>query len=178
MHALSHAILTPRLRLEPMTPALALAAREGPAAFAETIGAEAPTDWCAASLRLISRAADPSWSAPPPRRAVAVHRDEGVIVGDVRFEPPQPHLRFLGEIEIGYGIAQSRRRQGYASEAAGAMIGWLFAEAGVETILAGCDKDNLASIRTLRRLGFRLDSTPGRAFWWVLQRSPHPATSA
>ena len=30
--------------------------------------------------------------------------------------------------------------------------------------------ENVASVRTLMRLGFLLDSTPGRTFWWVLTR--------
>jgi [ribosomal protein S5]-alanine N-acetyltransferase len=176
MRALTHPILTPRLRLEPVTPAMALAAREGQGAFAEAIGAEAPPDWCASSLGLISRAAG-GWRPTMPTRAVAIHLGDGVVVGDVRFEPPRPSQRDLGEVEIGYSVAKARRRQGYATEAAGAIIDWLFAEAGVATVLAGCDKDNRASVRTLRRLGFWLDSNPGRIFWWV-RHAPQLASRA
>ncbi len=170
MHALTHPILTPRLKLEPVTAALAQAARAGQGAFAELIGAEAPLDWCAASLPLVARSAAHAWGADPaPTRAVAIHRAEGAIIGDVRFEPSmRAQGRPVGEVEIGYSVAQSRRRQGYAVEATGALIDWLLAEAGAESIIAGCDSRNLASVRTLRRLGFWLDSTPGRTFWWTL----------
>jgi ribosomal-protein-alanine N-acetyltransferase len=90
-------------------------------------------------------------------------------VGDVRFEPiPGPLGRLGSEFEIGYAVARSRRRQGYAVEAAGAVIDWLLAEGGAEAVWAGCDAANVASVRTLMRLGFLLDSTPGRTFWWVL----------
>jgi ribosomal-protein-alanine N-acetyltransferase len=166
MMLLDHPLHTPRLRLEPVTPALAEAARAGQAAFADVIGAEAPAEWCAASLGLVARSISHAWGpAPAPTRAIAVHRQEDAVVGDVRFEPS---LRAAREFEIGYGIAKSRRRQGYAVEAVGAVIDWLFDEAGAETILAGCDSRNLPSVRTLRRLGFWLDSNPGRTFWWVL----------
>ncbi len=166
MRPLSHPLHTPRLRLEPVTPALARAARAGQAAFAVVIGAEAPADWCAASLPLVARAAAHAWGpAPAPTRVVAIHREDGVVVGDVRFDP-SPQM--IGEVEIGYSIALSRRRQGYAVEATGAVIDWLVAEGGAASITAGCDARNVASVRTLRRLGFWLDSTPGRTFWWTL----------
>lgn len=168
MRALLTPLLTPRLRLEPVTPELALAAHEGQDAFAAAVGAAAPSDWCKASLRLVAASARRGWGPFTPTRAIAIHRSEGVVVGDVRFEPPAPAQADLGDVEIGYGVAASRRRQGYAVEAAGAVIAWLFSEGGAETIIAGCDAANIPSVRTLRRLGFVLDSNPGRVFWWVL----------
>lgn len=174
--ALELPLYTPRLRLEPVTPALALAAREGQAAFADVIGADAPADWCASSLPLVARSISHAWGpAPAPTRAIAIHREEGAVIGDVRFEPS---LRAAREFEIGYGVARSRRRQGYAVEAAGAIIDWLFDAAGAESIIAGCDTSNAPSVRTLRRLGFWLDSNPGRTFWWVLTPELHSATRA
>jgi [ribosomal protein S5]-alanine N-acetyltransferase len=163
MRPLTHKLHTPRLTLEPVTPALALAAREGPAAFADVIGAHAPEDWCAGSLGLVARSV-----AAAPTRAIAIHRIEGVVIGDVRFEAPRRAQAELGDLEIGYAIAPTWRRQGYAVEASGAVIDWLLSEGGSRTLLAGCDKDNIASVRTLRRLGFWLDGTPGRNFWWRL----------
>jgi [ribosomal protein S5]-alanine N-acetyltransferase len=164
--SLDHSIYTARLRLEPVTPALADAARAGQAAFADVIGADAPSDWCAASLGLVARSINHAWGPEPaPTRAIAILRSEDVVIGDVRFEPS---LRAANEFEIGYGVAKSRRNHGYATEAAGAVIDWLFEDGAAETILAGCDSRNLASVRTLRRLGFWLDSNPGTTFWWVL----------
>lgn len=163
---LDHPLFTVRLRLEPVTAELAEAARSGGAAFAERIGAEAPADWCASSLALVARSISDAWGpTPAPTRAVAIHLDDEAVVGDVRFEPS---LRAPREYEIGYGVARSRRRQGYAVEMTGAVIDWLFDAGGAETVIAGCDSRNLASVRTLRRLGFWLDSTPGQTFWWTI----------
>jgi RimJ/RimL family protein N-acetyltransferase len=173
---LDHALYTERLRLEPVTPELAEAARAGQAAFADTIGAEAPTEWCAASLGLVARSFSQAWGpTPAPTRAIAIHAREGAIIGDVRFEPS---LRAAREYEIGYGVARSRRRQGYATEAVSAVIDWLIFEAGAESIIAGCDHTNRASVRTLMRLGFWLDSNPGQTFWWVLTPDLHSAPYA
>jgi ribosomal-protein-alanine N-acetyltransferase len=175
-HGLDHPIYSPRLRLEPVTPALADAARAGQAAFADVIGAEAPTDWCAASLGLVARSINQAWGPEPaPTRAIAVLRGEETVVGDVRFEPS---LRAAREFEIGYGVARSRRNQGYATEAAGAVIDWLFEDGGADVILAGCDSKNVPSVRTLRRLGFWLDSNPGTTFWWVLTPELRASTRA
>jgi len=175
MNVLDHPLYTARLRLEPVTPEMADAARSGQNAFANVIGADAPADWCAASLGLVARSISMVGSAPAPTRAIAIHRQEGVVIGDVRFEPS---TRSQSEFEIGYGVAKSRRRQGYATEAVNGVIDWLFEDAGAETILAGCDSSNIASIRTLRRLGFWLDSNPGQTFWWVLAPDLRPALRA
>lgn len=165
MRPLRHPLFTARLRLEPVTPQLAQAARAGGEAFSEILGAQAPADWAAANLGLVAKAAHPAWGQATPIRAVAIHREEGSIVGDVRFEPS---LRAPDEVEMGYSVARDRRQQGYATEMTGAVIDWLFAHGGAETIIAGCDRRNVASVKTLRKLGFWLDTTPGTAFWWVL----------
>lgn len=174
--SLDHPLFTPRLRLEPVTPALAQAARSGQAAFADVIGAAAPAEWCAANLGLVGRSISHAWGPEPaPTRAIAILRSEDAVIGDVRFEPS---LRAAGEFEIGYAIAKDRRRQGFAVEATGAVIDWLFDDAGANSVLAGCDSRNLASVRTLRRLGFWLDSNPGQTFWWVLTPELRPTRSA
>ena len=169
MFPLDHPLLTPRLRLEPVTAAMAEAAREGQAAFADAVGADAPADWCAASLGLVARSLSNAWGPEPsPTRAVAIHRHEGAIIGDVRFEPS---LRAAREFEIGYGIARSRRQQGYAVEAAGAVIDWLLDE-GAESVVAGCEAGNIASVRTLRRLGFWLELNAGLNLLVATARRP------
>lgn len=158
---LNRPLYTARLRLEPVTPAIAAAARAGQAAFEDVLGAGAPEDWRQASLGLVAR----SDAVGAPIRAVAIDRTDDTVIGDVRFEPSPRAAR---EFELGYAIARSRRRQGYAVEAAGAVVDWLFADGGAECVIAGCDKANVASVRTLRRLGFWLDSNPGTTFWWLI----------
>lgn len=158
---LDRPLFTKRLRIMPVTAELAQAAAAGPQAFVDELGAEAPTDWCAANLGLVAR----SYQSDGPTRGIAVHRAEGVVIGDVRFEPSSRAPR---EFEIGYAIARACRRQGYAVEATGAVIDWLFRDAGAASVIAGCDSANIASVRTLRRLGFWLDSNPGQTFWWLI----------
>ena len=59
-----------------------------------------------------------------------------------------------GAIELGWFIDPARQRQGYASEAAEAVIEYLFA-AGTESITAGAFEENPASMRVMEKCGMR-----------------------
>jgi RimJ/RimL family protein N-acetyltransferase len=56
--------------------------------------------------------------------------------------------------ELGYWIAPEAWGQGYATEAAKALMDRLQARAGVKVMMSGHFADNLASGRVLRKLGF------------------------
>jgi len=164
MSRLDHSLHTRRLRLEPVTPGIAAAAAMGRAALEARIGAQAPSDWRGAYVFDRNSVAVDD---PAVRYVLAIHEHDRRVIGEVRFDRISP-----GVYEIGYGVIPSYRRQGYALEATGRVLRWLDEDVGAETIVAGCRMDNLASVRTLRRLGFTLDgSTPtGQAFWWVLEQ--------
>ncbi len=59
-----------------------------------------------------------------------------------------------------------------------AIFVFYIAPVAMEAVWAGCDSRNVASVRTLSRLGFLLDSTPGRTFWWMLDRPRRSAKEA
>ncbi len=75
-----------------------------------------------------------------------------------------------GMIELGYGIAPSFRRQGYASEAAHRLVEWAFTQPQVRSISAECLPDNLASRRVLEGLGMVGVGHEGEYDRWLLQR--------
>jgi ribosomal-protein-alanine N-acetyltransferase len=58
-------------------------------------------------------------------------------------------------LELGFHLRAEHWRQGYATEAARAVIAWAFADRGASLLVAGHHPDNDASRRTLLRLGFR-----------------------
>jgi RimJ/RimL family protein N-acetyltransferase len=152
-------LTTTRLRIEPITAEISKSAEGGAASLSAALGAAAPREWWAANLRLLTA------RTRVPERAIVIHRDLERVIGDLRFEPVRGALRTY---ELGYSIMPEHRRQGVASEAAGAVLDWLFAEGGAERVIAGCDRRNRASVRTLRKLGFWLDGARGDAFWWTL----------
>ena len=67
-----------------------------------------------------------------------------------------------GEVEIGYGIDQAYRRQGYMSEAVDALVKWAFNHPECKRITApGVLKENIGSQRTLVHTGFdRVGESP------------------
>ena len=76
----------------------------------------------------------------------------GALIGNcgVRLKAPGAH-----EADLGYELNPAHWGQGYASEAARAMVGFGFAELGVHRIWARCIADNVASARVLEKLGMR-----------------------
>ena len=162
--AIAHPLHTKRLRLEPVTGALTLAAGEGRAALEKALRAEVDAGWRGEHVFGRARVAVDD----RPRHALVIHEADHRLIGEVRFEP----LQHSEGYEIGYAIVPGYRRQGYAVEAGQALVRAL-EDQGVGHIIAGCDMRNIASVRTLRRLGFTLDGSSARskAFWWV-RRAP------
>jgi RimJ/RimL family protein N-acetyltransferase len=78
---------------------------------------------------------------------LVLERSTGDAVGTAGFfGPPRD-----GVVEIGYGIVPSRRRRGYATEAARALIELALTQPGVSEIVAHAEPGNAASIRVLEK---------------------------
>lgn len=60
-------------------------------------------------------------------------------------------------IEVGYFIVQARTGEGYATEAAHAMLRYAFVELGVTRVELQCRLDNTASQRVAEHCGFMLE---------------------
>jgi RimJ/RimL family protein N-acetyltransferase len=90
--------------------------------------------------------------------------DDGLAIGGVgcKGEPDAD-----GRVEIGYGIAESARGCGYATEAVLGLVGWL-REQDVREVIAECDEDNAASIVVLHRCGFGETSRDDGLVRWNL----------
>jgi ribosomal-protein-alanine N-acetyltransferase len=80
-----------------------------------------------------------------------------------------------GEAEVGYGIAESVRGQGLATEALQAVVQLAHGE-GVERVVALTDPSNTPSHRVLERTGFLRDgveqSDEGEMWRWVHRADP------
>jgi RimJ/RimL family protein N-acetyltransferase len=79
-----------------------------------------------------------------------LHSSTGTVIGGIGcHRPPDAN----GSVEIGYGIAAEWRNQGLTTEAAATLIR-AFAGAGVRTVVARTDADNIPSQAVLRHIGF------------------------
>ncbi|MFF0745093.1 GNAT family N-acetyltransferase [Streptomyces sp. NPDC004111] len=91
---------------------------------------------------------NPEWFGPYGHRQM-IERESGEVVGAIGlFWPPKE-----GAVEFGYGVAPSRWRRGYATEAARALVAHALAAPGVHTVCAKASLDNPASIRVLEKAG-------------------------
>lgn len=92
---------------------------------------------------------------------LAVEAD-GVVVGDVctHIDPT------AGVAEIGYTLAREHQGQGYAREAAQALVAELFDEVGVGRVYGELAPENLASQRVLESLGLTFEAVTKRSFLW------------
>lgn len=84
-------------------------------------------------------------------------KSDNTIIGDLGFKGPQKNAA----VEIGYGLQESYRGNGYATEAVRALIDWAFSQSGVYFIEAETDPENTASQRVLSKLAFSADGTFG-----------------
>ncbi|WP_204745315.1 GNAT family N-acetyltransferase [Glycomyces paridis] len=94
-------------------------------------------------------AAKPEWLGPFGHRLM-VERGSGLVVGALGlFWPPSG-----GEVELGYGVAVSRRGLGYAPEAVRALTAHAYTAPEVDLVFAHVEPTNPASIRVLEKAGF------------------------
>lgn len=76
-----------------------------------------------------------------------------------------------GTVEIGYGIAPSRRNRGHATGAVRDMLAYAARDLSVSIVVAATSVDNLASQVVLKRNGFlpsgvTNDPDDGELVWW------------
>jgi len=146
---MAHRIVTERLVLETLTRDEAAAIRTGDRE-GRCWAADYPTDGDIVVAAVIGEAGD-AYDEEALLGVLQIRlASTGEAIGGVGFLSAADSD---GVAEIGYGIAESVRGQGIATEAVAAMIGWV-AGSHVAAIEAFTDPANLASERVLERCGF------------------------
>jgi RimJ/RimL family protein N-acetyltransferase len=150
-------IETARLTLRPSTPELLLALIAGTEVF-ETKAGMRLAEGLGGFMR--SDAVSPQWLAALRQATDAdpwrfgffvVHRDSGSLIGMASFKGPPDRD---GMVEIAYGIAPGFQGQGYASEAALALVGYASGDDQVRLIRAHTAPEANASTGVLKKCGF------------------------
>jgi RimJ/RimL family protein N-acetyltransferase len=111
---------------------------------------------------------------PPYGDRAIVRRADDVLVGACGFVPElkpfgllpsfpraegDPSL-YVPQVGLFWEIGSRFRRNGYATEAAGAMIDYAFRTLRLARIVASTDGENVASMGVMRKLGMRLERNP------------------
>lgn len=99
-----------------------------------------------------------------------VEQSSNRVVGSVNLKGP-PNAD--GDVEIGWGLIESVRGKGYATEASSAVIQWVVQQPGVKSISATVPDDNHASQRVATKLGLTRSSEMRRdlPLWKVIANS-------
>ena len=165
---------TQRLSLVPCNPNHILALIEDPSRFEQAAGFPA-----ANGLREMYSSGDvsPDWLAalrtsdgPDPWQHgfFLVHRESGEAIGAAGFKGRPDND---GMVEIAYGVAPGYQGQGYATEAARALVTFAFDSGLVKLIRAHTLPSANASTRVLAKCGFRyvgevVDPADGLVWRW------------
>jgi RimJ/RimL family protein N-acetyltransferase len=124
-------------------------------------------EWTIRNYEELARLLQP----PYGDRAVTL-KDSRRLIGLVGLVPllaPFAQLRCFGNIErarfttemgLFWAMFPAMQGQGFATEAARALIDYAFETLHVGRIMAGTEYDNLASIGVMRRLGMRIERNP------------------
>jgi [ribosomal protein S5]-alanine N-acetyltransferase len=149
-------IVTRRLHLVPMTVALLDAEAHDNWRLGEALNAQLAADW------------PPEHWEPPVRAHIVAqltakpetsgwHRYmllsggvKPVLVGCLGAFPCS-----AGDVELGYSVANSHQKRGFATEAALGLMEWLFEQPAVHSVSAQAYQTSPASVKVMERCGMR-----------------------
>ncbi len=111
---------------------------------------------------LVERAASDQEPVPDEWFMITIaNLDDTEVLGDLVLK-----LKWDGRsAEIGYTLGADHWGKGLATEAANALVAWLFSNGRITRVEAYLHPDNHASARLLERLGMRLEGVMRNSFW-------------
>ncbi|MFC5372829.1 GNAT family N-acetyltransferase [Brevundimonas faecalis] len=145
---------TARLDLRPVE------ATDAPAIFSTYAGQVAPTRFMnfvrhagVADSEAFARRCVDAWASGQAFPWAVTHRALGQFMGvvELRASPPKA--------ELGYIFGDAFWGQGFASEAASAVVDWTMTQDSIFRIWATCHPDNAGSAGVLRNLGLTYEAT-------------------
>jgi RimJ/RimL family protein N-acetyltransferase len=94
------------------------------------------------------------------------------LIGQLYFQQIKPlHLQTW---ELGYILSPAYQRQGYASEAVGALLNYAFSTVNIHRVVAHCNPQNLASWKLLEKLGFQREGLLRQNIFFRLDDAGEP----
>ena len=82
-------------------------------------------------------------------------KETGELIGDLGCYIKKDDVR---QARIGFTLASKYWRKGYISEVTPLLLDYLFEDMDMHRVTADCDVENVASYRTLEKLGFRREA--------------------
>ena len=93
-----------------------------------------------------------------------IRRRDGAVIGAAGFQGPPDDT---GAVRIGYGLAESARGHGYATEAVKALLKWVRGQDGITCVMADTTKSNVPSQKVMERAGMQRIGEDGELLYYM-----------
>jgi RimJ/RimL family protein N-acetyltransferase len=93
-----------------------------------------------------------------------IRRSDGAVIGAAGFLGPPDET---GAVRVGYGLAESARGHGYATEALKALLKWARGQDGITCVLADTTKTNVPSQKVMERAGMERVGEDGELLYFM-----------
>jgi len=91
---------------------------------------------------------------------VVIEKSGGELIGDIAV-----HFTDGKQAELGYTLDPKFQKLGYATEAARAVLGWIFGTLKLHRVSCSADPRNETSIRVMKRMGMRFEGLFKKSYW-------------
>ena len=93
-----------------------------------------------------------------------IRRRDGAVIGAAGFHGAPDET---GAVRVGYGLAESARGHGYATEALRGLLDWVRHQDGLTCVLADTTRSNEASQRVMERAGMSRVGEDGELLYYM-----------
>jgi RimJ/RimL family protein N-acetyltransferase len=123
-----------------------------------------PDDGALVAAGFVMTAAQHGRSLGPFGTYEIVRRSDGAVIGAAGFLGPPDDT---GALRVGYGLAESARGHGYATEALKALLRWARGQDGITCVLADTTKANVPSQKVMERAGMERIGEDGELLYYM-----------
>jgi RimJ/RimL family protein N-acetyltransferase len=123
-----------------------------------------PDDGALVAAGLVMTAAQRGRDLGPFGTYQIVRRADGSVIGACGFLGPPDET---GAVSVGFGLAESARGQGYATEALKGLLDWASGQEGLTCVLADTSRANVASQRAMQRAGMHCVGEDGELLYYM-----------
>jgi RimJ/RimL family protein N-acetyltransferase len=93
-----------------------------------------------------------------------IRRRDGAVIGAAGFLGGPDDT---GAVRVGYGLAESARGRGYATEALSGLLQWARGQDGLTCVLADTTRTNVASQHVMQRAGMHRIGEDGELLYYM-----------
>jgi RimJ/RimL family protein N-acetyltransferase len=161
---MANTIVTPRLRMVQLDVHEAVALVDGRGGSGRVWAPGYPDDGALVAAGFVMTAAKHGRDHGAFGTYELIRREDGAIIGAAGFVGPPDET---GAVRVGYGIAESARAQGYATEALIALLEWASRQDGLTCVLADTTRTNVPSQKVMERAGMQRIGEDGELLYYM-----------